>query len=299
MKHKSKQTTINYNLKKQMLKVLHSGFFTSIQDCGRFGYREYGVPVSGAMDSYSSQFANAVLGNDANDAVLEMTMSGGTFQFFAPTLIAVAGGFMHPKLNDKPIKHNIPIVVKANDVLRFGFVETGLRTYVAVKGGFKTKCVLESRSQYKSITNTAKLNKGDVLLYNGFNDELKPFNASVSYDDSVLISQQIEVFKGPEFNRLTAIVQQRLLNTSLQVSKNHNRMAYQLVPLLVNDLQSILTTPVLPGTVQLTPNGNLIILMRDCQTTGGYPRVLQLTEQGINRLSQKNSGSGLIFKLVN
>ena len=75
-------------------------------------------------------------------------------------------------------------------------------------------------------------------------------------------------------------------------------MAYQLNPNLENDLPSILTSPVLPGTVQLTPSGKLIVLMRDCQTTGGYPRVLQLSEKGINLLSQKKEGDRLQFQLI-
>ena len=87
-----------------MLKVLKSGFYTSIQDRGRFGQRTYGVPVSGVMDSYSSQFANAILGNSNDAAVLEITMIGPTLHFLEPTVIAVSGAVMHPKLNGKLIK---------------------------------------------------------------------------------------------------------------------------------------------------------------------------------------------------
>ena len=81
------------------------------------------------------------------------------------------------------------------------------------------------------------------------------------------------------------------------ISKDNNRMAYQILPVLKNSLESILTSPVLPGTVQLTPSGQLIILMRDCQTTGGYPRILQLTERSINILSQKTTNSVVKFSL--
>jgi antagonist of KipI len=74
-------------------------------------------------------------------------------------------------------------------------------------------------------------------------------------------------------------------------------MAVQLKDLMVNELVSIITSPVIPGTVQLTPNGTLIILMRDCQTTGGYPRILQLEEKSINSVSQLKKNSKLNFKL--
>ena len=107
----------------------------------------------------------------------------------------------------------------------------------------------------------------------------------------------LEAFRGPEFDQLSATQQEQLTHTIFTVSKNNNRMAYQLEPLLKNTLQPIITAPVLPGTVQLTPKGNLIVLMRDCQTTGGYPRVLQLTAASINKLAQKSIGKPLKIRL--
>ena len=101
----------------------------------------------------------------------------------------------------------------------------------------------------------------------------------------------------PEFDRLSEKQKQQIENGEFKVSKNNNRMAYQLEPMVENDLEPILSAPVLPGTVQLTPNGNLIVLTRDCQTTGGYPRVLQLMESAINMLAQKTTGNTLKFRL--
>lgn len=280
-----------------MLKVLKSGFYSTIQDEGRFGFRIYGVPVSGAMDKYSSRFANALLGNADNAAFIEMTMIGGVFQFAKPTIIAISGANMNPQLNGKSVQMNSPIVINANDILSFGRAVVGFRTYLAIKDGFKTELVLNSRSQFKSITENSTIQKGDELSYKSSPVTFEKFHASVKYDDSVIADNTLEAFAGPEFSALKNSEKELLFENDFSVSRLNNRMAYQLEPLLKNNLDSILTAPVLPGTVQLTPQGNLIVLMRDCQTTGGYPRILQLTENAINILSQKTMGNTVKIRL--
>ncbi|MBT8302888.1 MAG: biotin-dependent carboxyltransferase family protein, partial [Bacteroidia bacterium] len=90
--------------------------------------------------------------------------------------------------------------------------------------------------------------------------------------------------------------QDKLFNQEFTISNTHSRMGYQLNEFLENDLKSILTSHVLPGTVQLTPSGKLLVLMRDAQTTGGYPRVLQLSESAINLMAQKNTNDKISFK---
>lgn len=279
-----------------MLKVLQPGFFSTIQDLGRFGFRDIGVPVSGVMDSYSAQFANAVLGNTKDAALIEMSMVGGKFQFLEPTVIAVSGAFMNPKLNDELVSQNKLIHIQPDDVLHFAGVKKGFRTYLAVKGGFKTEKILGSRSQCKPITANSVITKGELIPFRPFSN-FQNSNSKVKYDDSILKSNILDVFKGPEFNRLSDVQKKLLKSGEFKVTKLNNRMAYQLEPPIENKLVSILSSPVLPGTVQLTPNGNLIVLMRDCQTTGGYPRILQLTERAINILSQKTSGNTLKFRL--
>jgi antagonist of KipI len=280
-----------------MIKVLKAGFYSTIQDQGRFGQREFGVPVSGAMDSYSSQFANALLANTKDAAVLEITMTGPKLQFSEPTLIAICGADLSPILNDKPVKMNAVLVIQNNDILSFGKLKSGLRAYLSVKGGFLGDKVLGSRSMYKVITPKHLISDTDVLLYKSYKENLQRLNANVKYNNSILKDNVLEAYKGPEFERLPIDIQEQLQNNSFKISKLNNRMAYQLEPLFKNKLEQILTAPVLPGTIQLTPSGQLIVLMRDCQTTGGYPRVLQLTEKAINTLSQKLTGSALKISL--
>lgn len=280
-----------------MLKVLQSGFYTSIQDQGRFGFAEYGVPISGVMDQYAAQFANTLLGNDDSASVLEMTMLGGTFQFTEPTVITVAGADVDLKLNNSPVKQHAVLSIKTNNVLSIGKMTKGFRSYLAVKGGFKSEQVLGSSSQYYPITKTQRIAKNDTIPYETFKMDYHKQHATVKFKALYLEQPTLEAFRGPEFDQLSAVQQEQLTNTIFTVSKNNNRMAYQLEPLLKNALQPIITAPVLPGTVQLTPKGNLIVLMRDCQTTGGYPRVLQITAASINALAQKSMGKPLKIRL--
>jgi biotin-dependent carboxylase-like uncharacterized protein len=280
-----------------MLKVLNSGFYTTIQDTGRFGYRAYGVPVSGAMDSYSSQFANAILGNSNDTALFELTMTGPTLHFLEPTIIAISGANMQPKLNDRPIKMNISISIETDDILSFGRLNGGFRAYIAIKNGVFSETVLGSRSMYQPITSAARIMNNDTLEYESLVATKRTLNANVKYSKDIIENQILDVYKGSEFKTLPIERQNQLLETRFNVSKRNSRMAYQLEPTFENNLKSILTAPVLPGTVQLTPSGQLIVLMRDCQTTGGYPRILQLTEKAIHILSQKTTGNSIKIRL--
>jgi antagonist of KipI len=280
-----------------MLKVIKSGFYTTIQDTGRFGHRAYGVPVSGAMDAYSSQFANAILGNANDAALLEITMTGPILHFLEPTIIAISGANFQPKLNDSPIKMNVSVSIDTNDILSFGRLNRGFRAYIAIKDGILSKTVLGSRSMYKPVTSASRIMNNDTLNYNSIVNNKRTLNAIVKYNKDIIENHVLDVYEGPEFNSLPIDKKNQLLESSFFVSKRNSRMAYQLDPTFENNLEPILTAPVLPGTIQLTPSGQLIVLMRDCQTTGGYPRVLQLTEKAIRILSQKTKGNSLKIRL--
>lgn len=281
-----------------MIKVLKPGFYTTIQDLGRFSYQDFGVPISGVMDVYSAQFANVLLNNDNNDAVMEITIYGPSLQFHCHTIICVSGAELSPMLNNNEIKLNTTISVKPKDVLSFGKLKCGLRSYLAVKGGFQTEFKLNSRSMYKNVTSKFKIEVNDDLQIN----ETLPIDtskyATLKFNKAIFDSNTIEVFKGPEFELLTPNQQQKLFNQDFTISNLNNRMAYQLEENFENSLSSIITSLVLPGTVQLTPSGNLIVLMRDCQTTGGYPRIFQLKESSINCLAQKFKGQKIRFQLL-
>ncbi|TBN06366.1 biotin-dependent carboxyltransferase [Hyunsoonleella flava] len=280
-----------------MIKVLNAGFYSCIQDFGRIGYQHYGVPVSGVMDKRAASVANALVGNEKRAAVMEITMSGPKLKFENNTTIAITGAIMNPSVNGKPITNNKCLSIKQGDVLSFGRLESGFRCYLAVSGGFQTQEVLGSRSMYKTITPFQSIEKQGVLKINfGIRVNEQRFSG-LRVDDTYFESSDIEVLPGPEFTFLSEVQKEKLFTSKFTISKENNRMGYQLNETVANDLKQILTSPVIPGTVQLTPSGKLIILMRDCQTTGGYPRVLQLTDSGINTLAQKYTGKTINFRL--
>lgn len=278
-----------------MLKVIKSGFFTTVQDQGRFGFRHMGVPVSGAMDQAAALLANAMLENEENAAVLEITMSGPLLEFEEETWIALAGANLSPQLNGMEIDNHSVHKVNAGDKLAFGKHIDGLRGYLAVKNGFKTPVVLNSRSFYSPITEVNHLDARMEVPY----DEVAVFEPKITH----IIREDIDKFKtlkvspGPEYDILSDAQKELIFNNSFTIAKENNRMAYQLEESVGEHKHIMLTSATLPGTIQVTPGGKLIILMRDGQTTGGYPRILQLTEEGIDRLAQKTFGDTISIKL--
>ncbi len=287
------------NLKKScMIKVLKAGICTTIQDLGRFGYRNQGVPVSGSMDSISAGFANALLNNNANDALIEITLAGPKLLFTELTNIVLTGAEMSPLLNDKPIQNYRVYKVVDGDILSFGELKKGLRCYLAVHGGLDSDTVLNSKSYYEDITTQWCLKKNDVLSYRSGVNEIENHESNIKNMSPFYDTNTLEVFKGPDLGLFSSKEQEKIFSSTYTVSKDNNRMGYQMEEVSVEHDKSIITSPVLPGTIQLTPAGKLIILLKDAQTTGGYPRVLQLTEKSISILAQKNVGDKLHLELV-
>jgi biotin-dependent carboxylase-like uncharacterized protein len=280
-----------------MIKVLKSGFYTTIQDKGRVGFASLGVPISGAMDSYSSDLANRILNNSLDCALLEITLGGCKLQFLSKTTMCISGGDFSPTINNQPILLNSKISIKKNDILSFGKVNFGVRCYLAVKGGIQSDIKLGSRSSFKNITRNFLLKSGDYLPISTLKVDLGTASSQVKVNKNHFESKIMECFRGPEFEALDIHQQKILFETEFSVSKDINRMGYKLNEILENNIPSILTSAVLPGTAQLTPSGKLIVLMRDCQVTGGYPRVLHVSEESINRLSQKMTGDKIQFVL--
>ena len=281
-----------------MIKVIQAGFYSTIQDCGRFGYEEYGVPASGALDRYSAQLANLLLANEERDAVMEITMTGPQLEFQVSTFICVTGALMQPKLNATSLKQNRTVACEPGDRLTFGKVVSGYRVYLAVAGGFQTEVVMNSRSMFSPVTSNRTINKGDVLPISSDVWPRGRHNAIVKPIQNFEQQLAIDVMPGPEFGLLTEDQKALLFSKEFTISKNNNRMAYQLEETFPNTLPPMITSLVLPGTVQLTPSGNLILLMHDCQTTGGYPRILQLYDAAMNSVAQKYTGQRIRFTLA-
>lgn len=282
-----------------MVEVIKTGLFDTIQDMGRIGFQEFGVPISGVMDCFSAALANSILGNEPNAAVIESTAVGPKLKFHKNTVVCITGAAMNPKLNGSVVKNNSPISVISGDILEFGTLVYGFRTYISILGGFQTETIMQSRSMYANMTSNFRLQKNDVLPILDATRKGGTALSSVKINQNHFDTKLLEVYKGPEFDSLDAKQQALICNQEFSISTDSNRMAYQFDERIENQLTPIITSLVLPGTVQLTPSGELMVLMRDAQTTGGYPRMLQLSEAGINLLSQKCINEVISFKVIN
>ncbi|MFD1294089.1 biotin-dependent carboxyltransferase family protein [Lutibacter holmesii] len=280
-----------------MIKVLRPGLQSSIQDLGRFHYRKYGVPMSGTMDAISAGLANGLLNNDENAAVIEITLSGPKLEFTVSTTAVITGAEMSPVLNNLPISNYKVFKVEPGDILSFGKLIKGARCYLAVKGGFQSPKVLGSRSFYKGITQQERFVKQDIIAFNTNKNNNLLNKGVVNNKQQFYETENIKVTKGPELELFTLKEQQDILSRIHTISNKSNRMGYRLNEQLVPHDFTIITSPVLPGTIQIVPSGHLIILMKDGQTTGGYPRIFQLTEKSIAILAQKKSGDQFKFIL--
>ena len=276
-----------------MIKFISRGLYTTIQDDGRFGYRNIGVPSSGYMDRESAQTANLIIDNPINNPVIEATLIGPTIKFEKSTFICITGSDFNPMLNESRISLYTPVKVNKGDILKINNSSIGSRCYISIKGGIKVDKVLGSKSYYPQISDSSIIEKGDEFKFETNNSEPNYKLINQKFE----LNKNLKVFKGPEFNFLNKGSINKIIDQEFSIGIN-NRMAYNLKEKIQAGTPSIISSPVIPGTVQLTPSGQMIILHRDCQTTGGYPRILQLDEKSLNNLAQLRIGDKIKFEIV-
>ena len=277
-----------------MIKVISKGLYTTIQDKGRFGYRNIGVPSSGYMDSESAETANLIINNPKDNPLIEATLIGPTLEFKKSAVICITGGEFSPTLNDIKISSYSAIEVNKGDILKINNSSIGSRCYISIQGTIISHTILGSKSFYHQITNSNIIEDGDIFL---FKKNIRTLEQKYTHKKFEL-NKTINVFRGPEFKCLSNESIKTLFNEEFSIGIN-NRMAYNLLEKIQDGVNSIISSGVIPGTVQLTPSGNIIILHRDSQTTGGYPRILQLNEKSLNDLAQLRTGDNIRFKLLN
>lgn len=286
------------------LEVIDGGLLTTIQDNGRFGYRKYGVPVSGAMDDYAYRLANWLAGNPEGSPVLEMTLKGGTYRFSSNSVIAITGAYMKPKVNDVKVEMNASLEVHTGDVLSLEYCKRGCRSYLAIRGQLDVNKVLDSYSTYLTGKfgglEGRKLAQGDELFWDETNED---FSAKrVPKDQLPYYSSKVtlRILKGPEWDWLTKQQQEQFLNTEFEVSSQSNRMGVRLLGQQIKSGKDHMTSaPVIPGIIQLPESGNPIIIMKDGQAVGGYPRIAKVIDADLWRVGQFWGEMKISFSKIN
>jgi biotin-dependent carboxylase-like uncharacterized protein len=285
------------------LEAIDGGLLTTIQDDGRFGYRQYGVPVSGVMDVYAYRLATQLVGNASNMPVLEMTLNGGRYRFNSDAVIAITGADMHPKINGEDVSLNTSLEIKSGDVISFNYCKKGCRSYFAIRGQLDIKEVLGSCSTYLTGKfggfEGRALEKGDVLSWTENEEEFSlqeiPKDRIPYYSSKV----ELRIMEGPEWSWLSQNQKEQFMNTEFDASPDSNRMGVRLKGDPIQPIErQMISGPVIPGTIQLPENGRPIIIMKDGQAVGGYPRIAKIADADLWRAGQLWPAVQLTFRKI-
>lgn len=277
------------------IRVLRPGMFTTVQDGGRRGHRARGVPLSGAADPFALRLVNALVGNPDDAAALEFTLVGPELRFSHETVVAVGGG----EFADVPRWR--PIVLPAGSTLALGPARHGCRGYLAVAGGIAVEPVLGSRSTYVRAElggwHGRGLREGDTLP---LPDVRRHVRNHWWIDGRILPhygpSPVVRVVRGAQADEFDAA----WLAQTYKVSPQSDRMGVRLQgPALVRrTARDLVSSPVAPGTVQVPPDGQPIVLLADAQTIGGYPQVGHVASVDLPLVAQLRPGDAVQFREI-
>jgi biotin-dependent carboxylase-like uncharacterized protein len=284
--------------------IVHTaGLLTTVQDRGRYGYQRFGMPVSGAMDVFSLELANLLVGNDPGDACLEATISGPELEFTGATWIAITGADMDPHLNGQSIPMNTTIDVRPGDRLGFRGLRSGCRSYIAFAGGIAVPPVMGSRSTYLRAgiggLKGRTLMPGDELPLGEPAGRPRFKRIPEGMIPEYKHEQTIRVISGPEAHYFEIAGLRSFLSTEYTVTAQSDRMGYRLTgePIRHKEgMTNIISAGISLGTVQVPGDGQPIILMADRQTSGGYARIANVITADLTLLAQKRPGDTVLFK---
>lgn len=285
-----------------MLRVLKAGMFTTVQDAGRQGYQAFGISVAGAMDYTAYRAANILVGNGDSEAVLELTMFGGSYTFTETALAAITGADMEATLDGEPLKPWSSFTVQPGSVLNFGFAQTGCRAYLSVHGGFDVPIVLGSRAthtrsrvgglQGRILRDGDEITFGSVKTTELTNCEL-PHSLKQSYHTEI----SVRVILGPQQESFTAAGIATLFNAQYTLTAEADRMGYRLegAPIEHSGSADIVSDALCQGAIQVPAHGRPIIMMSDRQTTGGYTKIGTVITADLALLAQAKPGDKIRF----
>jgi antagonist of KipI len=295
------------------LRILKAGILDTIQDMGRYRFQHLGINPTGAMDKYAATIANILVGNQPCEAVVEMHFPASVFLFDQPAIIALAGADFTATINGEFIPVYQPVIINKSSVLQFHFIKNKARCYLAIKGGFKITDWLNSKSTNLKAEAGGMLGrkflKDDVIELNSKYDfsnvleendfKILPWKANESWNE--IQNEEISILPGPEWNWLDTGSQQKFLSAAFYITSNSDRMGYRLNGQALHSIkkEELISSAVCFGTIQLLPDGQLIILMADNQTTGGYPRVGTVISTHLSLLAQMKPGEKLNFSFSN
>lgn len=277
--------------------IVSPGLFTTIQDGGRPGFRNMGVPISGFMDRDSAHWANHLVSNNEDAALLEITQIGPKILFHDFGALALTGANLSPKLNGISVPLNETLYFAKGDELSFGRKTSGFRTYLAFSGELQAESILGSKSTHVGNRwgglNGSRLAKGDQLFIS--KSDIKPSLISKSLGEPDI--GPIRIIPSLEFHLLPSAARDALMSQSWTISPESNRNGIRLTgDTLEFNFKEMISGPTDVGVIQLPLSGLPIILMPDSASTGGYPRIGAVIQSDLPRLAQKAPGDIIYFQ---
>ena len=279
------------------MKIHKKSVLSTFQDLGRFGYQSVGVNIGGAVDTLSLKLLNIVLGNNENEAALEIHFPGPQIEFEESCYFAITGAEFNATLNASLIRNNKLYRVQPGDIIVFKNKIKGERLYFGVKGGFEGLDWLNSKSTNSQLNFPSFSEKIVLKSKDQSNGNQTKYGVAFAPDYS---QKRIRFVPSFEFDQLSENSVHHLLNSEFLISKDSNRMGYRLSgePLNLNAIKEMISASVTKGTIQLLPDGQLIILMADAQVSGGYPKLGFVIENDISKLSQFGSQTKIEFERI-
>jgi biotin-dependent carboxylase-like uncharacterized protein len=281
--------------------VIEPGPFSTIQDRGRWGYQQMGLPVSGALDPLAFRMANLLVGNPENAAVIEFTIVGPQLAVMQEADVALAGADMQMKLNYKPVENWTTLRVKPGDLLTFQSVKKGCRAYLGVTGGIDVPEVMGSRATFTGGKiggyRGRPLRKGDIIKSGPGKPLARPRRLPESHIPSYSDQVELRAVPGPQ-NDFFREGLETLFGSEFTVSGKADRMGYRLEgPAVVHKEgapQSIISEPTMPGGIQVPADHQPIVLLVE-QTVGGYTKIATVISTDISRIAQATPGDTFRF----
>jgi biotin-dependent carboxylase-like uncharacterized protein len=288
----------------KVFQVLKSGFLTTVQDLGRYGYLKYGVPISGAMDTFSLVTANFLVKNDPGAACLEATLIGPELQALTDTQIAITGGGASPKINGQNVPMWRTLKVQEGDVISSEKIKSGCRFYLSIRGGINTPLILGSRSTYVrgkfGGINGRPLKAGDIIECFDVHPVEKAYALPEELTPEFKSPFTAHVVLGPQKSMFTKEGIKIFLSSQYKVTIEADRMGYRLEGPKIEHKANveIVSDAILPGAVQVPKNGQPILIMRDAQTTGGYPKIATVIAPDVSLLGQAKPDDIIVFSEI-
>jgi biotin-dependent carboxylase-like uncharacterized protein len=287
--------------------VLEPGILTTIQDLGRYGYSQFGVPCSGALDPFSFRVGNLLVGNQEGEACLETTVMRLKLKALREVVLAVTGGDLSPELNGEPLEMWRTHLLVEGDVMTFKKVRLGCRAYLAVSGGFFVPKIMGSRSTYLSGKfgglGGRPLKRGDILHTPDIQSPLKKLGLRFPKDWIPPLEKEalLRVIPGPQDHNFTQKGFQTFYSLPYQVTPRCDRMGIRLegpkIERRADVEESIISEGFVPGAIQVPGDGKPIIILTEL-VTGGYTKIATVISTDLSKVAQLKPGDRVRFSPI-